>query len=169
MTRENTALRMTVLRVLVDELGKVRTVENDTVKETWTVGDRLAGKLPSGDVIGFVTVKKGSVSPAVTDREKFAAWVAEAHPEEIETVVPDPITRVRPAYEKRLLDAAKKAGVPVDTSTGEEIPGVTVRQGDPIPAVTLADDAVELVAKAWRSGQLAELVGSLLAIEGGES
>lgn len=161
-TQHDTALRLIVLKVLGEELAKAKTPVTDVLRETWTVGDRTGGKLPSGQVVGSVTFKRGSVGASVSDRAAFEEWVAENHPEELETITYAPVTRVRPAYEKRLTDEAKKAGEPVDPATGESVPGITVRTGDPTPAVTLAPGAADLVAEAWRSGALAELVGDLL-------
>jgi hypothetical protein len=165
MLREETALHLALLKVLTDRLGKARTTAADTLKASWRVGDRNAAALPSDAVIGSVTYAKGRASAAVTDREAFEEWVAANHPEEIETVVPEPIVRVRPAYEALLTSAAKQMGEAVDATTGEVVPGIEVRQGDPYTTVRLAGDAEEQVAAAWKSGELAELIGGLLAIE----
>jgi hypothetical protein len=161
-TQHDTALRLIVLKVLAEELAKAKAPVTETLRETWTVGDRNAGKLPDGKVVGSVTFKNGATGASVTDRAAFEEWVSQVHPEEWETITPAPITRVRPAFEKRLTDVAKKEGEPVDPATGDTVPGITVRQGDPTPAVTLAKGAAELVAEAWRSGELSALVGDLL-------
>jgi hypothetical protein len=157
--REETALHMTLLKALVDRLGAARATAAETLKSTWHVGDRTAGALPSGVVIGSVTYGKGATRAAVTDRAEFEAWVTATHPGEMETVT---TTRVRPAYEALLVNAAKQLGVAIDATTGEEVPGIGVRQGDPFPSVRMAKDADEAIAEAWQNGELTELVGGIL-------
>ena len=157
MTREEQTLRMIVARVLTEVLAEADKSDREAARSTWTVGDRLGGEL-GGKVVGAAQLKRGAVRAQVGDREAFEQWVMANRPTEVEFISS---VRVRPAYQSAVLAAAKKVGVAV-TSDGEEIPGVTVSEGEPSVAVTLADDAVSMVAAAWESGELWHLLGELL-------
>ncbi|WP_431897833.1 hypothetical protein [Nonomuraea sp. bgisy101] len=159
MTREEQALRLVITRVLKDVLKDSDDSDRAAVREGWVTGDRLAGALGKR-AVGHVQLRKGTTQATVTDQTAFEAWVVANRPEEWETVTTT-VTRVRPAYLNAILTVAKKAGVAV-TADGEEIPGVTVSAGEPTVAVTLSADAAELVASAWQSGELWELIGGLL-------
>lgn len=156
------ALRLAVLRVLGDLIRDGRSAADATAGEIMEAGDCLTAKLPTGEKVAAVSMAKGRLSARVTGREAFTAWVMATYPDEVEQVV-----RVRPAFEARLLNDAKVLGVPADPKSGEEIPGVAVGHGDPHPSVKLDPGAREAVGKAWRDGDLTELVGGLLAIEEG--
>lgn len=161
MTPQEQAVRLIVIKVLRDHVLKVADDDaRNEIRATWMTGDRLNGAL-AGRPAGQVQLKNGTTGAAVTDRQAFEEWVREHRGEEWETFVPRPVARVRPAFESAVLALAKKQGVAV-TAGGEEIPGITVSEGAPTPAVSLADDAAELVTAAWQSGELWEIVGSLL-------
>ncbi|MEU8271584.1 hypothetical protein AB0B89_31040 [Sphaerisporangium sp. NPDC049002] len=157
MTRDEQAVRLIVSAVLADILAKADRADRDQVRTTWVVGDRLNGVVADHPA-GAIQVKKGAVRATVTDQAAFAEWVKTHRADELETVR---TTRVRPAYVSAVLTAAKKTGTAV-TADGEEIPGITVVAGEPTVAVTLADDAADLVSAAWQSGELWELIGGLL-------
>lgn len=159
MTGKEQALRLTALRVLKDLLKEADDADREAVAAEWIVGDRLAGAIGRKPV-GHVQLKNGAVGAAVDNKAAFEAWVKENRPDEMETVVTT-VTRVRPAYQSAVLTAAKQKGVAV-TAEGMEIPGITVETADPVVAVTLADDALEVVRAAWESGELWELLGGLL-------
>lgn len=166
MSREQQGARLVLARVLGERLTAADRDGRIAVRDGWHVGDRLTATI-AGRPAGTVTVKRPPVSASVSDSTALTEWVATTHPTEIEEVT---VRRVKPAYLSALLAAAKKTGVAV-SSAGEVIPGITVTVGDPSVAVTLEDGAAELVAEAWRSGELAELIGGLLpALEpGGEA
>ncbi len=157
MTRDEQAVRLIVSRILADLLTEADQATRAEVGTTWTVGDRLNG-LIAAQPAGAVQLRKGATRATVTDPAAFEAWVREHRADEVETVR---TTRVRPAFVTALLTAAKKAGAAV-TADGEEIPGITVAAGDPTVAVTLADDARDLVSAAWQTGELWQLIGGLL-------
>lgn len=168
--REDAALALAVLRIVKRRLDTADGTTADTIIDAWQEGDRTAAILPGGARIGAITLAKGRSSAAVTDRATFQEWVFQTHPEEIETVT---VTRVRPAFESAMISAAKAHGEPVDSTTGETITvesGISMRLGDPYPVLRLEPDAAELVAAAWQAGELAELVGAMLApaIESGD-
>jgi hypothetical protein len=166
MTPQDLALKFALLKVLVSELADAKKVADCEVRDTWRPSDRLTATLPNNRDIGTVTLANGATRAAVTDTEAYETWVRATHPEAIETV-PE-TTRINPEFTARITSAAKKLGVAVDAETGEEVPGVVVLTGESYPMVKLAEDAREAVAKAWRAGELTELVSGLLPIEGGE-
>lgn len=162
--RHDVAARLAVLRVLLAELTTARKAMECELSDLWHPGDRNTASLPDGTAIAAVSLTKGRAEARITDEAAYRAWVEKTHPEEIET-----ITRINPEFTDRLKAAARKLGTPVDAATGEIVPGLSVGQGDPYPSVRLADDAAALVTAAWQKGQLTELLGGLLAIEGPES
>lgn len=157
MSTPEQVVRMVVARVLREILSSADEADRETARRTWVVGDRLGATL-GGRVAGHAQLRKGTTRAVVSDAEAFEAWVSENCPSEIEFLSS---VRVRPSYQAAVLAAAKKTGVAV-TAAGEEIPGITVTEGEPTVAVTLAEDAAELVAAAWQSGELWELLGDLL-------
>lgn len=159
MTREEMTLRMIVVRVLKDILAEADNGDREDARTTWTVGDRLGATL-GGQVAGHAQLRKATTRATIGDAGAFEAWVSANRPSEIEFLSS---VRVRPAYQAAVLAAAKKTGVAV-TADGEEIPGVTVAEGEPTLAVLPADNAAELVAAAWQSGELWELLGNLLPV-----
>lgn len=157
------ALQLAVIKVLGDLIKSARTAADATADEVLEPGDRIVATFPGGAKVATVSMTEGSVRSRVTDADKLAAWVAEKHPTEVETV-----TRVRSGYLKALQDRAKRDGAAVDPDTGEVIPGLEVYAGDPHPSVRLAPDAVAIVADAWRTGTL-PLDGVLAIGEGSDS
>lgn len=150
-------LRLVVAAILADLLDQADKDTRADVRTTWMVGDRKGAAL-AGRPAGHAQLKKGATYAKVTDPAAFEAWVSSNRPDEVEQIA---ATRVRPAYQAALLAAAKKAGAAV-TPDGEEIPGVTITTGEPTVAVSVAEDAAELLAEAWQSGELWELLGGLL-------
>lgn len=66
-------------------------------------------------------------APVVTDELELLRWVKRNRPEEV--MIRE---EVRPAYVKNLIDNAKghPERVPIDKSTGEVIPGITIPEGE---------------------------------------
>lgn len=158
--RHDMAARFAVLKVLADRVKDGKAVADCEIRDAWHPGDRNTAELPGGEVIGTVTLAKGRAASAITDETAFLEWVTKTHPDQVETV-----TRVRPDYATRVKSAARQLGHGVDPETGEEIPGLSVSTGDPYPVVKLAADAEVLVAEAWLSGSMLDLVASLLRPE----
>lgn len=73
---------------------------------------------------GTVVLTPGRRAASIVDEQQFAAWVASRYPDEV-------VMSVKVAFRERLLHRATKAGDPVDVETGEAIPGMAMRQGDP--------------------------------------
>lgn len=163
--RHDLALRFAVLKALAGELTTAKRQADCEIRDTWRPGDRLSAHLPDGEVVAAVTLAKGKATAKLSDEATYRAWVEQTHPNEVETIT---ITRVRPEFTERILSAARQLGVPVDAATGEEVPGVTVDQGDPYPMVRPVPGASVSIAKAWQAGELGDVLGGLLAVEGGE-
>lgn len=159
MSSHEQAARLAVLKVLAEQMKAAKTSADSAVTGSWRPKDRTTAVLPTGDEIGTVTLASGRKTARLSDEAAFLAWVKATHPDEMETVT---ITRPNPQFVARLMSAAQKLGHPVDAATGEEVPGITVVEGEPCPVVKLSPDAAEIVAKRWQSGGLVELVGSLL-------
>ncbi|MGH3518822.1 MAG: hypothetical protein ACRDQ7_15670 [Haloechinothrix sp.] len=97
--------------------------------------ERVRVKDDDGEELGSVSLTKGRVSARVADQDAYMQWVAKRYPEQVETV-----QVVRSAFTERVLNTAKATGVPVDTETGEVIPGVEVSDGS--PGITIRPNAV---------------------------
>lgn len=102
--------------------------------------------------LASVSVAKGRKTARVANPAEFLQWVVDNHPSEIETV-----TRVRHAYERAVLDTAKREGVAIDSATAEFIPGVEVGDGDPYLVTKLAEGAHENVLTAIQQGTIMPL------------
>jgi hypothetical protein len=166
MNVSETALEAVVLKALLDEISaRVKAAKTQMAAaftETGTTG--TVPSLPDGTKLATVTYAGGdSKSAYVTDENALLAWVLAEHPEQMELVI-------RPSYQKGLLDAAEKAGQPVDPSTGEVVPGIAVKTTTPYVSIRFKPGAKEAVAAAWRAGELAgvEIVAPA-AVEAGEA
>lgn len=147
LAREHAALK-----VVADVVKAQQDVTKDQLSTA--MGDlgvkSVTAKLPDGTELGSVSLAKGRVAARVKDPVAFANWVAEQYPSEVEI-------RIRPAFEKSLLDDAKKVGSPVDRHTGEVIPGVEIGQGEPYLTTRLSEDAHGAVLAAIRAGDIQAL------------
>lgn len=155
------ATRVAILKTLADEVKGAYEAARAECLAGMSTGDRLSGRLPSGELAGRVRVDAGSVVPYVADERELLRHVRATAPTEVETVT---VIRVRPAYVGVLLDRLKKAG--------EATPGLDVRVGD--PKVVLSVDARDRAAikEAWADGSLrmADVVRPALpATEGREA
>lgn len=143
------------LRVLTEHVSELDAATRDAVMEQMRAGDRLSVPVATGDggeaEVATAWVSKGATTATVTDRRKFLAWVREHVPDEIEH-----LERVRPAFEKTMLEHCKKQGVPV-SETGAVIPGLDVGTGAPRLNIRTVDEARELIGAAVRRGELSEL------------
>lgn len=150
MSVRDDALTVAVLKVLADEvadrLQAAKRLTEAGFDETGTT--QAVPQVPDGTKVATVTYAGGDgKSATVTDPNALLAWVLEHHPSETETVIRD-------GYRKKLLDAAKAAGRPVDPVTGEVVPGITVAPSRPYVSVRFRAGGQEAIAAAWRAGQL---------------
>ena len=168
MSKDETALTLALLKVLSGRVGTAKKTADQDITGGWEVSDRNAAVLPNGTKIGTVTLAKGKRSVDITDQDAFMEWVLEAHPDAIQQIQ---VTQVDPDFTARMVAFARATGSTADPATGEEVPGLRVRDGDPYPMTKLEDDAADLVAEAWQNGELTELIAALVrpAVEAGES
>lgn len=144
-------LAAAVTKVLGDRVKAANAAAKDTVLATGAPGDRVTPRLPDGTPLkgASVSIADGRRSLVVVDEREFLTWVKAQHPTEIVTV-----EQVRPSYLDALKAAMDGAGPVFDPATGEEIPGVEARDGDPYVSVRTAGPAVAAIEAAWQSGTL---------------
>lgn len=151
-------------------------------------------KLPSGDVVGKISIKAGK-DTVTDDEDALLAWVEANKPEEIEHAVspsalnrPDVIAyvrklhpdlvgkRIRPAYKAKLLASLDEDGQLVNETTGELVQVRKVVKGKPTGEFALTFEAAkngrrngrDQIAAAWQSGTLPITDLIRPAIEAGE-
>lgn len=93
--------------------------------------ERVGAYLPDGTKLGAVTFNEGRKTVKVTDPAAALTWLINRYPEQI-------VNAINPAFLAKLLDAAKNGEVGshgVDPWTGEELPFITVAQGEPFVTV----------------------------------
>ena len=152
MNLRNAALRAAVLKALADEIAASQLVAKADAKYGFeeTGANQAPAVLPDGTKVATVSLAGGGQSATVTDEGAFLAWVMKAHPGEAQIVV-------RPSYRKKLLDAAKASGHPVDPATGEVIPGITFADSTPYVSVRFVTGGADAVADAWQAGDLRDI------------
>lgn len=158
---KDTASRLAVLKTLLDavkaEYEGVRTefqYELDAAYEQGGV-TRVDATLPDGKVVAKVGLIDPKPEAKVTDEAAFLAWVVATYPTEKTTRL---VTEVQPAFRTKLLGEATGAGVPVDASTGEAIPGVEIRATrSRTHSVRFEKTGRDDVAAAWAAGLLGDV------------
>lgn len=115
-----------------------------------TGAERVRVADDDGTDLGAMSVAAGRVSAKVVDQGAFTAWVADRYPFEL-------VQQVRDAFARKLLDAAAAVGVPVDTVTGEVIPGVEVSTGEPFLTVRPTAAAKDRMRETLRASGLLSL------------
>ncbi len=182
-TFRDSVTKLAALGALLDEVkrayAEARTdVQHHLDGQYKTSGTtKVDALLPGGTKVGSVSRTGGETAAQVVDDEAFAAWARDTFPSEhVVEIVPMQVrTSVRPAWQAQALAAMTAAGVPqyADPVTGvlHDVPGVAIR---PSKAAGLRVtytrrsknspvDGRELVAEAWRSGDLAAHVLPALA------
>lgn len=138
------AARAVVFQVL-EQAAKARKDEAKAELAQLEPGDSLAAKW-DGQLLGKATMTSGRSRIAVTDERKLVAWLKEKHPTEV-------ITTYNTAYLKSLEDRARRLGAVIDIE-GEEVPGVTLEQGEPFVSVRKQPDAPFVVAQLLSGGRI---------------
>lgn len=182
----NLPQRLALVKFLTETLGRLRRDE---------LLPQSAAEMPPGSRMpvmfggrhaGWASMPKGSVSASVADEKELLAWAEKNYPDRVETVtevaVDDDLIaflaehyptalqesrRVRPSWVGDICAALKDPGHYI-TVTGEkltEVPGIEVRENDPAPRVNLEPGAADIIAAAWRSGDIP--VADLLALPAG--
>lgn len=124
---------MKTLKVMSDEL-RAKVTADMQGRRVERVGAYL-GSLK----LAAVSFVKGRKTATVTDPAAALRWCLNAHPEEV-------VSAVNPAYLKALTDYAASTGevgeMGVDPRTGETLPFIEVRQGNPYVSVKTTPEGV---------------------------
>jgi hypothetical protein len=156
------ALERQVLKVIADEVAaRIQSVNEQLTAGFKTTGTtQAAALLPDGKKVASVSYAGlGSKAALVTDERAFTDWVQAEYPGEV-------VTRVREDSRKKWLDGAKAAGAPIDTRTGQVIPGVEVRDRSPYISGSFARGGAAAIVDAWLAGKLTVDLVEPPAIEG---
>lgn len=113
---KGTALRAAVLgalRTLID--GEYTTSRADVLAEFVEAHDELGVKtvdvsLPTGEKVATLTLVEDTAHAVIEDRAAFTAWVADRHPDNVDTPT-DPIQRVVDAVEAAARDLRNRLWV----------------------------------------------------------
>lgn len=111
--------------------------------------EHAQGSTPSWRM-GDVTVSSSLSAPTVVidDQEAFLAYVTDAHPSEVETIVTT-VTQVRPGFSASLLKWMARTGEPLCDRDGREVPGVRYVPGGQLRSISVKPSA-EFHADATR-------------------
>jgi len=140
--------RMLVTKGFQDQVAAAYKDTRDRIEPLIDADDAIPGVLPDGTRIGTTKRSKAPRKPTVTDMAAVLAWVKEHRPEEVQ--VSESVT---PAFISYLLEQTKKHGAPVYEATGEIVPGIEMRTGNPSFLPQVDDDLVPLI-----KARLAEFV-----------
>jgi hypothetical protein len=143
-------LRAAVLKVLLDEVTAQLAITKLATEAAFKTAEssQAPAVLPGGAKVATVSLAGADGKTAsVTNTGAFLAWMIANHPEETEVVV-------RGNAQKKILDAAKKAGRAVDPATGDVIPGIEVKDSRPYVSILFKPGGADAVADAWLAGEL---------------
>ena len=182
------AQKLALAKFLTDALKKLR--DSDLVPQSaaeMPSGSRIPVMFGTAHA-GFVSMPQPSKKSAyVSDEKELLAWAEKNYPAKVETVTEvradddliaflaehypsalEESKRVQPAWVSDIREALKDKGAYI-TITGEkltEVPGITLPEPDPpSPRVNLSEGAEQIIAAAWRSGDIP--VADLLALPAG--
>jgi hypothetical protein len=140
------AVKLAVVRELENRIKELKTSLNEEFLALLEPGDAKGANLDDGVRIGKVMVVSGRVTLSVTNEAALTAWVKENHPSEI-------VETVRDSFKAALLNRAK--------DSGELIPGMDLRIGNPYVSYRAEPGAADVIAARWK-----ELASEVLKIEG---
>lgn len=133
--------RIALAAKLITDWAKIHITDAKTTTQDLMnqVGaDRVRVTDEDGTDLGTITITPGRTTAHITDPDAFNQWVATRYPERVHQV-----PTIEAAWLDRTLHAAGKLGEPVDTETGEVIPGVTITTGDPYLTTRASTEARE--------------------------
>ncbi len=149
-------MRLAVLRALKNRVKEVEAEISADLLSTMDEGDAKAASLTDGTRLGKVSVGRGRTSVAIVNETEFVSWVRKNYPDEI-------TESVRESFRSKVLDSAKRHHLPVDETTGEIIPGVDLRVGNPFLSFRGEPGWEGVIAERW-----IELAEQVLTLPGGE-
>ena len=135
-------MKLAVLRALKTRIRDIELEVSEHFLSTLDIGDAKAASLPDGTRLGKVTKAAGKATPQVVDEAAFLAWVQKNHPTEIQQ-------SIRPAFREKILSTVKAHGQAVDDSTGEIVPGIELRQGNPYISFRSEPGYVDAITGQW--------------------
>jgi hypothetical protein len=174
MNLKDIAARTAVLSALAEAIDKELKDAKKELQEGLKAAKAESGTqkigiaLAEGEDIGSVSLVQPKAAAAITDPDKFLAWVREVRPTEVSVRL---VTEVRPAWQSLVLKQITAAGTTewADPENGviHTVPGVELQGRAAYTRMTVPDAGKEAIAQAWRTGQLAGL--NLLQLEAGEA
>ncbi|MGW3144891.1 hypothetical protein ACWDG1_09455 [Streptomyces sp. NPDC001177] len=175
MSLKDTAARAAVLSTLHAAIGdELKAAKRELeaglrAAKAETGTQKVAISLDEQQDIGTASLVQPAAVAAVTDPEKFKAWVMDHYASEIKREF---VTSVQPAFQKKILDEVTAAGVAqwCDKETGEvhDVPGVEMQGRAAYTRMTVPDAGKQAIAQAWQSGALGHLVLPQLTTGGAE-
>lgn len=175
MSLKDTAARAAILDTLHKAIGdelkaaKRELEEGLRAAKAETGTQKISVSLDEGQDIGTASLVQPKAAAAITDAEKFTAWVIENFATEVERKF---VTAVKPGFQKKLLDQITAAGVAewADPETGviHDVPGVEMQGRAAYTRLTVPDAGKQAIGEAWQSGALAHLVLPELTAGGAE-
>lgn len=175
MSLKDIAARAAILSTLHDAIGdQLKDAKKELeaglkAAKAETGTQKIGVSLDEGQDIGTVSLVQPKAAAAVTDAEKFTAWVVENFATEIERKF---VTSVKPGFQKKLLAEITAAGVTewADPETGviHSVPGVAVQGRAAYTRMTVPDEGKAAIAEAWRTGALTHLALPELTAGGAE-
>lgn len=159
------AAREAVLKTLLDavkgEYDAARAEVQQHLDEARATSgvSRVDATLPDGTVVAKVGISDPKPAATVTDEAAFLAWVRENRKDQVHAEL---VVKVRPAFQTALLaelTAADTTQWVDEDGVLHTVPGVEIRATRArTHSVRFEKTGRELVADAWRAGQLTELV-----------
>lgn len=104
--------------------------------------DRVKVADDDGTELGSITITKGHRTAHISDPDAFHAWVMQRYPQHVHI-----IPTIEPRWLERTLNTASKLGTPVDTDTGEVIPGITITDGAPYLVTRSTNEAKQRMSE----------------------
>lgn len=163
------ALTKAIADVIADAISQMRSDHFQVLLEQYEdVGTKqFTVKLPDNTKVATITLAEQKESYDVVDEAAFLDWVRQVSPESVETITAPPVPamefdQVKPSARTTLLKRLEHSGyLPFDPVTGEVPDGVEYTPaGRPKSfSVRYEPEGRAHVIDAWRTGQLAELVG----------
>ncbi|MER5221863.1 hypothetical protein [Streptomyces flaveus] len=157
MSLRDHATRVAVLRVLRDVVeAEYRATRREVLDGLRAARAELGLKsiratLPDGTPIATITLIDPQPTVVIADEHAFLAWVAENHPDEVET-----LTQVRPHWQREFFARLAGLDAVTDPHTGEVIPGLATLPASEPRSFSLrpVPGGTEQVARAWHTGEI---------------
>ncbi len=166
-------LRLALVKAVADEIAagmtQLRASHLEALVEQYdeTGNKSFSVRLPNGMKVATITLPEGKEYFEVANEAEFLAWMRQNHPDTIETVTVPPqpemtYEQVSPKAATALLKSLTAAGEGAIDVAGEIVPGV---QYHPVKtpssfSVRYEPEGKARVIDAWRTGELAGLVGT---------